>query len=79
MNKPKNSEKEIREIKTLLASVPDLVDIDGKRQDITTGKLIYILCKASKRLNRLTWVLIVLTSVLILATIADIVMRAIQG
>ena len=69
-------EKKTRKMKRMLDSYPDLIDVDGgKRPDITTSKLVYILTEHSQRLNKLTKSLIVLTVVLVIATLVDIIVR----
>ena len=72
----KRLEKEKERMKRELNSIPDPYDVDGRlRPEITANKLTYLLIKHSKRLNKLTWSLIGLTTFLALATISDILVR----
>ena len=69
-------EKKTLKMKKMLDSYPDLIDVDGgKRPDITTSKLVYILTEHSQRLNKLTKSLIALTVILVIVTLVDIIVR----
>ena len=71
-------EKKTQKMKKMLASYPDPIDVDGgKRPDITTSKIVYILTEHSQRLNKLTISLIVLTVVLVIMTVLDIIVRVV--
>ena len=72
----KRLEKETQKMRGLLQSIPDPYDVDGHlRPEITANKLAYILIRHSQCLSRLTTALIVLTVILVIATIADIIFR----
>ena len=54
------------------------MDVDGgKRPDITTSKLVYILLEHSQGLNKLTKSLIALTVMLVIVTLVDIIFRVV--
>jgi hypothetical protein len=74
MSKPNDKEKEARRIREMLETIPDPHDIDGgRRPEITANKLIYLLLIHSKRLNKRTITLIVLTAILAILTIVNVI------
>ena len=74
----KQLEKKTLKMKEMLDSYPDPIDVDGgKRPDITTSKLVYILLEHSQGLNKLTKSLIALTVMLVIVTLVDIIFRVV--
>ncbi len=74
----KKSQKTKEKMKKMLATAPNMKDFGfdydkGGGWQIFTA--VYFLTEHSKRLNWLTWTLIFLTGILLVATITDIVVR----
>ncbi len=74
----KRSRKVQAKMRKMLAQVPNMEELGfdydkGGGWQIFTA--VYFLAEHSQRLNRLTWALIGLTAILIVATIADIIVR----
>jgi len=74
----KKKEKVKEKMRKMLAPVPNMQELEfdydkGGGWQIFTA--VYFLAEHSQRLNRLTWALIGLTAILIVATIADIIVR----
>ncbi len=76
----KRNKKVQEKMRKMLAQVPNMEELGfdydkGGGWQVFTA--IYFLAEHSQRLNRLTWALIFLTSILLVATITDIVFRVI--
>ena len=71
-------DKKKEKMRKMLTPVPNMEELGfdydkGGGWQIFTA--VYFLAEHSQRLNRLTWALIGLTAILIVATIADIIVR----